>query len=310
MVGGRLLQRIVARLNAERKRRSPLARLAASLPPEWDGPGLTSDADIIFVGGCPRSGTSLLRETLGRHPRLAIGPEGGFFHQRPQIDRLAVQWALSEAEVIAILRASPSCPAFIEAMVKVQMERSGKPRYIEKTPINCRFVPQILASFPNGRFIHIVRDGRDAVCSLRTYGGAVLRNGRMEKVTGRNDIAGCARWWANEVSLGMATRGHPRCLEVRYEALVADPEATLHTICAFIGEAFDPAMLVPAGPDTSLYGVARFVNNPNATEPLDPTRTGRWRRDLDPAERRAVAHNAGALLIALGYASDDGWVTE
>lgn len=305
-----LAKRVAARVRAERERGSPLARIAANLPASWASPEHTSDAKMVFIGGCPRSGTSLLREMLGRHPRLAIGPEGGFFHQRPKIDRLAVQWALSEDEVVAILRASPSRTAFIEAMAAVQMERSGKLRYVEKTPINCQFVSEILGTFPNGRFIHIIRDGRDVACSLRTYGGAKLRNGKIETVEANNDIAGVARFWANEVSLGMATRDHPHCLEVRYEALVADPAAELRRICDFLGEDYDPALLDPSGLDTSPVGAARFAWNKNAGDALDTTRTGRWKRDLDLSERRVFAYAAGALLIALGYANDDAWMAQ
>lgn len=298
------------RLRAERVRRSPLVRLVASLPPEWDGPQHISDAQMVFIGGCPRSGTSLLRELLGRHPSFAIGPEGGFFHQRPKIDGLAAKWALSEDDVVEILKASPSRTAFIEAMASVQMERSGKPRYVEKTPINCRFVSQILGAFPNGRFIHIVRDGRDVACSLRTFGGARLRNGTFERVISQNDIAGVARFWVNEVSLGMATRDHPHCLEVRYEALVSDTETELRRICNFIDAAYDPAMMKPSVLDASPAEAARFIWNKNAADAPDPTRKSRWQRDLQPDERRAFAHAAGALLIALGYAIDDYWIEE
>ena len=305
-----IASRIAARIQAERQRRTPLARLVAALPPEWDAAGPTSDAEMVFIGGCPRSGTTLLREMLGRHPHLAIGPEGGFFHQRPKIARLAVQWSLTEDEVIAILRQSPSRPAFVEAMARVQMERSGKPRYVEKTPVNCRSVSQILGSFPNGRFIHIIRDGRDTVCSLRSYGGAVLRNGTMESIAADNDIADVARWWVNDVSLGMATRDHPRCHEIFYEKLLAEPERELRRICDFLGEAFHPAMLDPTASDMASPAKLRFVFNHKAAQAVDRTSAGRWRSDLSASERRDFDHAAGALLIALGYANDTTWVEQ
>ncbi len=305
-----LVKQLADRIRALRRRQGPFARLVADLPSSWAGPGYTSDADMIFIGGCPSSGTTVLRELLGRHPRLAVGPEGGFFHQPPIIERLAVQWEVEPGAIASILRASPSRPAFVEAMASIQMQRSGKSRYVEKTPINCRFVSQILQSFPNGRFIHIVRDGRDVACSLRTYGGAKLRGGRMVGVASHNRIADVAQFWAHEVSHGLASRGHPRCLEVRYERLVAEPASEISRICAFIGEEFQPGLLDTAPSLIAPLGVGRFVASLKATEPVDPTRAGRWVRDLDPGEKRDVAFVAGALLAALGYVNDNRWADE
>jgi protein-tyrosine sulfotransferase len=299
--------RAINRFRLERRRRDPYVQMVAALPSEWYGPGSTSDAEMVFIGGCPRSGTTLLREMLGRHRHLATGLEAGFFHRRPEIDRLAFQWDMPEHEVAAILRASPSLADFVEAMAEVRIARSSKRRYVEKTPINCRFVSQILDLFPRGRFIHIIRDGRDAVCSIRNFGGSEFRNGKMVKITPvPTDIAHSAQFWVNEVSLGMATRDHPRCLEVRYEQLIADPEAELARVCAFIGEEFDPAMLVPQAGGK----VAGLLWSPNADEALDKTRVGRWRTDLGGRDRCAVAHVAGGLLIALGYVSDNCWVQD
>jgi hypothetical protein len=281
----------------------------ASLPKDWDGPAHASQARAILVGGCQRSGTTLTRTILGRHPNLAAGPETGFFWRRIDIAQLAVAWDRDPAEIAAQLRASRSLPDFAEVFFRPIMERFGKARFVEKTPANVRAISKLLSLYPEGRFIHVVRDGRDVACSLRTFHGARVDAGQLRVPDNPdNPIRGSAEHWVLETSYGLAYRGHPRCLEVRYEALVGDTEAEIARICAFIGETPHPAMLRAAAPGEAAGG--GFVNNPNAPGPIDPDRAGRWRRDLSLEERATVAHVAGGLLRVLNYAHDDRWVTE
>ena len=82
-----------------------------------------------------------------------------------------------------------------------------------------------------------------------------------------------------------------------------DPAATFARVLAFLGEAFDPAILdvdadvVPAGEP----------GRPDAAGPISASSIGRWKRDLDENEQGIVRRIAGETLAVLGYAERGSW---
>ena len=112
--------------------------------------------------------------------------------------------------------------------------------------------------------------------------------------------AGFACQWATEVTAARALGervGPTRYREVRYEALVADPEEALRAVCGFAALEFDPVMLDYVGRTDS----ARKAHQQRLNE---PPRSGvrDWRTEMTPDDRRAFEEVAGALLAELGYA--------
>ena len=73
------------------------------------------------------------------------------------------------------------------------LARRGKPRWGEKTPLNVSHLDWILPRFPDARFVHVIRDGRDAVCSMRTHGTRRLVEGRWVKTPTRSGQSRTAR---------------------------------------------------------------------------------------------------------------------
>ena len=300
--------RSIPRRVLNRLGRSKWDRLVDRLPADWDGPGHQSGAAAIFVGGCQRSGTTLLREILGRHSNLAAGPETGFFWDRLRIEKMALHWGMEPGTIAEMALSSRSLTGFADAFFRPILERANKSRFVDKTCGNVRAISKILNLYPRARFLHIVRDGRDACCSLKTFASWTVVRGRLVAPTAEHPHRGCAEWWVSETSHGLAYRDHPRCLEVRYENLVRAPAAEVERICAFIGEAPEPGMLVadPGAVDTAEPG--RFLCNRNAPGPIATSGVGRWQRDLSPQERAIVHHVAGGLMMALGHVRDASWV--
>ena len=97
--------------------------------------------------------------------------------------------------------------------------------------------------FPRGRFIHVIRDGRDVVSSLMTPGCMDPATG--EKVWCCQDPESAANYWAHVVAevRKQAETLPDRYLEVRYEDMVSHPEAVARQVLAFLGEPWDPAVL-------------------------------------------------------------------
>ena len=129
------------------------------------------------------------------------------------------------------------------AFFELVAARRGKRRWAEKTPLNVRHLAWIFRHFPNARFIHVLRDGRDVVCSLRSHPVRRFVDGAWASVPQNRSVASCIRQWLTLTGEGMRWRADPRYLEVRYEDLVQDPEATMRRVMAFVGEPFDEAWL-------------------------------------------------------------------
>ena len=258
----------------------------------------------FFVVGCPRSGTSLLRDTLRAHPAISIPPESHF------IPRLYAAWgdpdSGHEASALARkilslsrvrkweLELEPSdfsdCRSFAEVLELLFGDfarRQGKPHWGDKTPQYVAHIPLLSRLFPDARFIHIYRDGRDVVESLLTTPftpGNVFR---------------AARGWRDYVQLGRDAGSTiaDRYLEVRYETLVTEPKETMREVCDFIGEAFTEAML--ERPDASeLSGPYRYTQ---VTPGFSSAKAFAWKQGMPLRDRTIIESVAGDLLAQLGY---------
>ena len=244
-----------------------------------------------MIGGCPRSGTTLLRCLLGSHPNIGCEVETRVFHRTvlpKHVERLAMWLGLDRAVVDQLYRSSTAQAQFVERLFAEYCRVRGKPRWAEKTPDNVKVVDYIFEHFPRAKFVHGIRDGRDVVCSFRTHPSAKIVGGVAHPVETRRSVEHCARRWTKAVAGGLRFRGHPGYHEVRYEDLVAQPEEALRELLTWAGEPWDDAVLQP------IYSSA----------------IGRWRDDLTPDEAETVVQIAGPLLAELGYAEDASWVRE
>ena len=265
----------------------------------------------MIVLGVRRSGTTLLRVMLDRNPELAVPDESYFVPQlarrhRTPVDPAAflddlrrlptlVDWGLSPASVQARLRPGMTTDDAIAAVFAAYAAERGKARWGDKTPLYMQHLDLLERLFPDARFVHLIRDGRDAALSFLSVPAGLMTEGWGHP----QDAAGFACQWATEVAsareLG-ARVGGQRYRELRYEALVADPEGELRAVCAFAGLEYDPAMLDYVGQTDS----ARKAHQQRLNEP--PRQNVReWRTEMSECDRHAFVEVAGALLAELGY---------
>jgi len=269
-----------------------------SVPWRWRlaerlGVGAPSEVPLVVIGGCGSSGTTLLRHRLDRHPAIFCGPESTLFLQRiTGAQEIAGRFGFAPAEVRRWQAASPTRLAFIERFRAGCLEASGKTVWAEKTPENVRHFETIAAGFPNARFIHVIRDGRDVACSLRQ-----ARWMKLEKITGGvsrgspEALGACARYWAQRVRAGRRLAGSPRYYEVRYEDLVLRPAPTLRALLAFLDLEWDDAVLAH-----NAGAAAR------AAGPLTACSVSRWAAELSADELAIIEREAAPELATLGYA--------
>ncbi|MBM4218487.1 MAG: sulfotransferase [Gammaproteobacteria bacterium] len=262
----------------------------------------------IVLGGCGRSGTTLLRMMLDSHRRICCGPESSLFRRRAiDADWLADRFGFGREEVRALRDSAASRPAFIEAFAGLCMRKAGKARWAEKTPRNISRIGEIYRCFAAARFVHVLRDGRDVACSLRTHPRHRIVEGKLVPTGTWKPIAGCARRWVRDLEGSRRWWGDARFHTVRYEDLVLNPRPVLERLMAFLGEDWDEGMLAHAHADSPFRDATRFAQNPEALGAVSASSIGRWQRDLDARDRRIFKRIAGPLLVELGYAQDERW---
>lgn len=274
----------------------------------WRQGPYTSMARAVIVGGCGRSGTTLMRVILDTHPNICCGPESQLFlPQRPSVPKQAKRFGLPEAEVRGLARRSRSQAEFVDEFFKRYCAKTGKARWAEKTPRNVHHLNFILEHFPEARFIHMIRDGRDTVCSLRTHPRHKVVNGELVKLNTWHPLEECIQRWVEDVTAGLHYRRDPRYLEVRYEELIAEPRQTLKRVFAFLEEEFDERVLTYHQVQSQSRDVVNFPQNPEATTAMYSSAISRWQRDLSPDEVLLFKRMTGPLLVETGYVRDTTW---
>lgn len=269
-----------------------------------------------FIVGNQRSGTTLVRALLDSHPELSVPPESWFvaelarpadryereggFDAEAFLSDLAdhprfSRWALSPEWTRAALLGDrpPDYPEAIRRVFALFATSRHKPRYADKTPTYVKELPLLARLFPEARFVHVIRDGRDVALSF------------VEAPWGPDNPIRAALDWSDRVAAGRRTGralGRERYLEVRYEQLVEDPEHVTRRICKFLELKFDSAMFSYPDRAAELTGAGLQQRNVNRHIALPPTKGLRdWRSEMAPADVAGFELVAGDLLEALGY---------
>ena len=275
----------------------------------------------MFIVGCPRSGTTLFQRVADAHPELAIIDEtlwilrlyrrsegvtaDGFVTPRVIDDLLAdrrfVRLDLPTADVEALLDGGrTSYTSFVSGIFDLYGRARGKRLVGDKSPGYVRKIPRLHQLWPEARFVHLIRDGRDVALSALNWKAGDRIFGEFS--TWPDDPwTTAALWWERSVRLGREAAGDlppGRYDEVRYEALVADPEAESRTLCAFLDLPYDEAMV--------RFHEGRMRRAPGASAKrqwLPPTAGLRnWRTEMSPEAVERFEAAAGDLLDELGYA--------
>ncbi|HEV8565161.1 MAG TPA: sulfotransferase [Actinomycetota bacterium] len=272
------------------------------------------DRPFPFIVARGRSGTTLLRAILDAHPDLAIPGEShfavSFAMRRHRFERGGAfdvdtfvrdllqhwgfrRWEIPQDQVRAAFAETP--PADVAAAIRlafaVYAHSRGKPRYGDKTPGFVLHVGLLAELFPESRFVHLIRDGRDVALSY------------LDTDFGVNTLTDAAIYWDRFVRKGRdagRALAPGRYLEVRYEDLVADVEQTTRRVCEHIELPFDPSMLTYFERANDLDALSHAEHHRNIL--LPPTSGLRdWRSQMAAADVAVFEALAGNLLTDLGY---------
>jgi Sulfotransferase family len=264
----------------------------------------------IFIVGSPRSGTTLMRQILNRHPALAICSETHFMslvHGRrsafgdlsdPAKRKHAVEEYLQSRHIhraafdvpelsARLLRDGTGYQAMFTSLLTYHAELHGKRRVGEKTPQHALFLKTLREWFPKSVIIHMVRDPRACVASM------------LQMAWARGSVISNARRWKRINEAAREFSEQPGFLEVRYEPLVTDPEGELRRVCSFLNEDYSPALLVPEQPSTVADDMPK-----RPMRAITAARADLWRKNLSTTQVAQIEWALGASLERFGYARE------
>jgi hypothetical protein len=244
------------------------------------------DDRFVFVIGSPRSGTTFLAGAIGSLPGFVdLGEVAPLKAAVPELAAATPDEASRRLRrILAVAR---------------RIGLVGAVRAVEQTPEMAFLVDTAWLAYPKARFVHIVRDGRDVVCSLLekrwlkheadgrddagiSYGAYArfwVEPERREEFAAASDARRAAWAWRRYVSA--AGTGEPQILELRYEELARDPANAAAALGAHIEAPVDP--------------LARALGRAHTAS------IGRYQRDLSDEQLADVLAEAGELLRELGY---------
>ncbi len=265
----------------------------------WWSHDFVSNSRPIIIAGAPRTGTTLLRTILDNHPEIWIGPENGVFQEGgSNIDGMMACTGLSRKDIYKLLRRSACLGEYIERMMQMGLAKHGKKRWGIKSPSLVFNLDQVFRYFPRAQFIHVLRDGRDVICSLRSHPKYRVVDGVREETGITNPWEHCVARWRDSTTAGLKWRSDSRYCEVKYEDLTQEPAQIIGSILAWLGHNFCDSMLDFYRKDTN-EGIDS--PHPGVKLPVYTGAMGRWRQDL-PDEALGLLTNTDYQLLAdCGY---------
>ncbi len=260
--------------------------------------GVRSDiAQPIFIVGFPRSGTTMVEQTLTAHPRISAGDELPTVNELTAIiprmlnspllypEAFADLWLGDQVEGLDNLR-----DYYLQRARQLGALKKGASWFTDKMPLNETHLGLIALMFPEAPIIHLLRHPLDVVLS-------VFSNHLTHGFYCAYDLETIARHYVLVMGLVEHYRREMtlRYLPVRYEDIVADQETNVRKILSFVGTSFDRRCL--NFHENRRY--ARTASYAQVTEKLYDRSRYRYRAYLK--ELAPVIPILEPMIYALGY---------
>lgn len=274
------------------------------------------DNSPFFVVGSDRSGTTMFRLMLNEHSRLHIPRESWFLMDL--MDNLPLQgelsgadrdraftlisthgrwkdWPSSDEDLARVFRSleGATLAELIDSVFRGCGNLEGKPRWGDKTPKYIDEVRRLCVVFPGAKFVHVIRDGRDVCMSLRGF--------RWQG----ESIYSIAEYWRDVIFAGKQAEqllGPEAYLEINYEDIVLEPEASLRLVCRFLGEEYEDRMLDFY--ENAAENIADFEKDKGIhTKTMRAPRaedTCRWKTEMRPIHVAMFESVAGGAMKIAG----------
>jgi hypothetical protein len=281
---------------------------------------------FVFIVGCARSGTTMLQRMMNAHPQMAIihethwipvvfreriglTPEGIVTSkivpkllEHERFRKRFTKAGIGRVELEGILNAheTMSFADFVSRIFDLYGILQRKRLVGDKTPRYVQNVHTLHALWPEARFVHLIRDGRDVCLSAINWDERAAKLAARFSTWSEHPVTTAAMWWKWRVRLGREageTLGTALYHELRYEQLVEHPAEECARLCGFLGVPYDEAML--------RFHEGRTKDAPELSAkrswlPITPGLRD-WRTQMAPGDIERFEAAAGDLLDELEY---------
>jgi len=268
----------------------------------------------ISIGGCPRSGTTMLGNILGAAENAIVTPEAQFAselmkglqagriaasveemeqfvqnHWRFQIWRFPFpkgQWVSADAK-----RPEDLASDLIGHLVSAYAEERGKPHatvWVDHTPEHIRDLHVLSQSNFDVISVHLVRDGRAVAASFQALDW------------GPTNVISAANYWIEHIALAIVSQAtfYGKSLSVRYEDIVEDLPTAIQNLCEGLPIDYCEEMAYSKTIDLPEY---TLLQHSKVRGGVDKSSSAAWRSTLSQREIEIFESIAGRLLSRLGY---------
>ena len=249
---------------------------------------------FIFIGGCERSGTTLIQKLLTSHSKIGGGPEFDFsgevgllyekMSNRDKLSRLA--YFYDEESIRRIFQ--DFYYSFFQNLVKDNPEISI---ISEKTPININHAEILLNLFPDAIFLNIIRDGRDVYVSYKEVASRYLEKKASFNREGYS-LRAISKLWNNALNQYVKlskTSVADRVINVFYETLLLNPDNEIRRVCDLIGIKFENSMIdmefVNKEFSKKMAADGIYYTKEKLNQNFNTSRIGRWKNELSKLEK-------------------------
>jgi hypothetical protein len=256
----------------------------------WRIPRTISELDIVFVIGAPLSGTTLLQRILASHSLFfSIEGETGLFSYQNIFASKRKHFGLYGQEIFHLFKDSKDIVDFFDKGIRTLSEKNGNRKFIEKTPQHITRLPFLLKHFPNAKFLHVVRDGRDCFCSAKGH----------PHIPQNKSVKRFAKYWKKCVVCPIKVKSVGKMLTLRYEDFCSKPKEQLQMIMDFLGYPLQDIQL-----DPEIYSKDHRANLDHfkrLRSQITPASVGRWKEEMNKFEKQTFVRIAIKELNFYGY---------
>ncbi|WP_417514644.1 sulfotransferase family protein [Minwuia sp.] len=284
-----------------------------------------AERQIVFLMYENRSGSTFLASRLDLHDEIAVtieteafadlletGPE---IRSEEDVDRVTDTfmdddkfraWNLDRKTLrfgLAVLSRPASFEVILRKVLDLHFDGADVPYYLVKGTRLTHHIARLRKEIPSARYLHIIRDPRGVFGSQKQSIGSYTARAMND------DPFDAARRWAANAQRVDKVAGED-LMEVRYEDLITDHDATMDSIRAFIQRDDLPEIARAAEMDGEAY-LAKIPEDQrhlhqNLVRQPRADRVEAWREELTDAEIALTQQGAGSMLDAKGYAPDEG----